>query len=83
MRQKGEGVIGILLLLAVICAVAGVLSGCAAQQAERDIANYAPYCEKLGYRPDTDPWRDCIQTRSANMIGASQGAARAVRQSAP
>jgi hypothetical protein len=33
-------------------------------QAEREAARlrqtYGPTCERLGYAPDTDPWRDCL-----------------------
>jgi hypothetical protein len=66
MRQKGEGVIGILLLLAVICAVLGVLSGCTAvaeSQADYHVARYGPYCTKLGYQEGSDGWRDCVAQR--------------------
>ncbi len=39
------------------------LAGCATpeQRAERHIARYGPYCEKLGYQKNTDQWRSCIQ----------------------
>jgi hypothetical protein len=46
-----------------------MLAGCATQadrtarmQREVDemIATYGPACEKLGYRRDADPWRDCV-----------------------
>jgi len=46
-----------------------LLSGCATQ-AERAAAVqhdvddmiqvYGPGCERLGYKPDTDAWRDCV-----------------------
>ena len=45
------------------------LAGCAteAQRAaavQRDVEEmirvYGPGCEKLGYRGDTDPWRECV-----------------------
>lgn len=47
--------------------IAALLVGCStpAQRAEKDIAKYAPYCEKLGYQKDSDQWRDCIQKQSA------------------
>lgn len=47
----------------------GVLAGCAtpaerAAAVERDVEDmigvYGPGCEKLGFRADTDPWRDCV-----------------------
>ena len=56
-----------------------LLSGCATpeQRAERAIAKFAPYCEKLGYQQDTDGWRSCIQASdtSARAAGAAYGAA--------
>lgn len=33
-------------------------------KAEQDVAQmvqtYGPACEKLGFKPDTDPWRNCV-----------------------
>jgi len=49
--------------------LAALLTGCAtpaerALQMEREIDDmivvYGPACERLGYRGDTDPWRDCV-----------------------
>jgi hypothetical protein len=46
-----------------------VLAGCAtpaerAAQMEREVDEmivvYGPACERLGFRGDTDPWRECI-----------------------
>ena len=43
--------------------------GCATQaeraaQVQRDVEDmirvYGPGCEKLGYKTDSDPWRDCV-----------------------
>jgi hypothetical protein len=35
-----------------------------AAQVQRDVDDmimvYGPGCEKLGFKPDSDPWRDCI-----------------------
>jgi hypothetical protein len=44
-----------------------VLSGCATteQRAAQVIAEYGPYCERLGYQRNTDPWRQCIQIEDA------------------
>ena len=59
--------------LIFIAAVLG-LAGCATPaeraaqwQAEVDtmIAVYGPACEKLGYKPDEDRWRDCVMRLSA------------------
>ena len=50
------------------------LTGCATpdqraaqMQAEIDsmIATYGPACERLGYKPDDDKWRDCVLRLSA------------------
>jgi hypothetical protein len=53
----------------VLWALMLLLSGCATQ-AERAAAVqhdvddmiqvYGPGCERLGYKPDTDAWRDCV-----------------------
>lgn len=46
-----------------------VVSGCATQeqraaQIQREVDDmvrvYGPACDKLGFKPDTDPWRDCV-----------------------
>lgn len=52
-----------LSMLALLC-------GCAVTPAEREarmqrevdqmIQAYGPICDKLGYKRDTDPWRDCV-----------------------
>jgi hypothetical protein len=53
----------------IFLALAAVLAGCAtpaerAAQMERDvdemIAIYGPACERLGFKDDTDQWRDCV-----------------------
>jgi hypothetical protein len=46
-----------LLILAVF------LFGCATpeQRAQQVIDAFGPYCEKLGFTPNTDPWRQCLQ----------------------
>jgi len=44
-------------------------AGCVTQaeraaQVQRDVEEmvrvYGPGCEKLGFKPDSDPWRDCV-----------------------
>lgn len=46
-----------------------VVAGCAtpaerAAQVQRDVDEmirvYGPGCERLGYKPDSDQWRDCV-----------------------
>ncbi|BCB25926.1 hypothetical protein SKTS_08120 [Sulfurimicrobium lacus] len=60
-------------ILILLIAVA-VLGGCAtpaqrAAQLQREVDEmitvYGPSCEKLGYKTDSDPWRDCILHLSA------------------
>jgi len=50
------------------------LAGCetAEQRAESDIAEFAPYCEKLGYEKNTDKWRDCIQNQATSLRQSGQ-----------
>lgn len=49
--------------------IVAALAGCAtpaerAAQMQREVNEmiivYGPACEKLGYKADSDPWRDCI-----------------------
>ena len=49
--------------------VATIFSGCMtpaeqAAEAERDVERmmlvYGPACEKLGFKANTDPWRNCV-----------------------
>ena len=58
----------------VTVSIAAFLAGCTtvtddAAQAEREAGRmvqvYGPACEKLGFKRDTDPWRNCL-------IGLSQ-----------
>jgi hypothetical protein len=53
----------------IFLAAAALLAGCASpaqrsakMQSEVDkmVVIYGPACEKLGYKPNTDPWRECI-----------------------
>jgi hypothetical protein len=46
-----------------------LIAGCVTQgeraaQVQRDVDDmiqvYGPGCEKLGYKSDTDPWRECV-----------------------
>ncbi len=44
-----------------------LLSGCVTveERAAETLAAFGPYCEKLGYTKDTDPWRQCVQMEDA------------------
>lgn len=49
-----------------------LLAGCISPpSAEQVIARYSPFCEKLGYAPDTDQWRSCIQSEVAQRRTAA------------
>ena len=59
----------------IVLIAAGFLTGCATQadrmaQAQREvdemIAVYGPACEKLGYKRDSDQWRECILHLNTN-----------------
>ena len=54
----------IAILLAGLCACAPLTPEERAALMERQvdamIRSYAPACEKLGYKADTDAWRNCI-----------------------
>ncbi len=52
-----------------LCVLSVLAAGCTTQadrtaRMEREvdamIATYGPACEKLGYKSDSDPWRDCV-----------------------
>ncbi|HEX8978182.1 MAG TPA: hypothetical protein VF811_00620 [Parasulfuritortus sp.] len=58
-----------MMRILMILIAGALLAGCATtaeraaqmqQQADEMIAVYGPACVKLGYKKDTDPWRDCI-----------------------
>lgn len=53
----------------ILLSLVALLAGCAtpeqrAAQVEREVNDmirvYGPACERLGYKTDSDPWRDCI-----------------------
>jgi hypothetical protein len=52
-------VIGVAMILAA-CATPEQRSAQMQHEVDMMIAEYGPACEKLGYRAETDGWRDCI-----------------------
>jgi hypothetical protein len=53
----------------LVLLLVGLVSACAtpqqrSAQVEREVAQmiqeYGPGCERLGFKADTDPWRECI-----------------------
>ncbi len=64
------------MLRMLILSVVLLLAGCAtpaerAAQMEREVDEmiqvYGPACDKLGYKRDTDNWRDCVSRLSATV----------------
>lgn len=58
-----------ILSSAALLAALGLLAGCTTPQeratrnqaeVERMMAEYGPACERLGYAPNSDPWRSCV-----------------------
>lgn len=43
------------------------LAACATpeQRAARAIERFGPYCDKIGFKRDTDPWRTCVVNAQA------------------
>ena len=67
------------------------LAGCVTQaeraaQVQRDVDDmirvYGPGCEKLGYKPDSDLWRDCV-LRMSNKDAIAHSHARALEDFLP
>lgn len=69
---------------ALIAAIA-LLAACAtpAQRAERVMAIHGPYCDKLGFQRDTDPWRNCVMQQANAAQAASSAAYSTYQQSRP
>lgn len=63
MKQLGPLLLMIVLLSA--CATPEQRAARARAEVDEMIQVYGPACEKLGFKNDTDPWRDCILRLSA------------------
>ena len=60
-----------------------LLAGCAMTPAEREtrmqreldqmIQAHGPMCDKLGYKRDTDPWRNCLRNQGPKDGGKNGG----------
>lgn len=59
-----------------------LLAGCMTPEyrAERAIARHGPYCEKLGFQPNTDQWRGCILQADQASNAAGQAASQSILQ---
>jgi len=55
-------ILGYVVLAALIAGCATPAENAARMQREVDemIQTYGPACERLGYKNDSDPWRDCV-----------------------
>lgn len=53
-------VYAILAVLLAGCATPAERAAQAQREAEEMMAVYGPACERLGYKADSDTWRDCI-----------------------
>jgi len=51
---------GVVVILLSGCMTPAERAARAQAEVEEMIKVYGPACEKLGYKPDTDLWRDCI-----------------------
>ncbi len=53
--------------------LAVLLAACAntAEKAAKQNPNHAPYCESLGYTPDSDVWRECIEQQQSRVPGTA------------
>lgn len=48
------------ILLASGCATQAERAAAAQREVDDMVKVYGPACEKLGYKADTDGWRDCV-----------------------
>lgn len=50
----------ILMVLLTACATPQERAARVEREVEGMITIYGPACDKLGFKPDTDGWRDCV-----------------------
>lgn len=50
----------LLFLLVAGCATPAQRAAAVEREVDEMIAVYGPGCERLGYKTDTDPWRECV-----------------------
>ena len=48
------------LLALAACATPEERAARVQKEVDEMIQTFGPGCEKLGYKPDTDPWRECV-----------------------
>ena len=59
MTLRAVSLFGLLPLL-VACATPAERAAQMEHEVDRMIQIYGPACSKLGYKPETDAWRDCV-----------------------
>lgn len=55
----------LLIMLLASCVTQAERTARIQREVDEMIATYGPACEKLGYKRDADPWRDCVLRLSA------------------
>ena len=53
-------IVSLLLLFVAGCATQAECAAQVQHEVEQMIELYGPGCEKLGYKSDSDPWRECV-----------------------
>lgn len=59
MTMRAVLLLGLTALLAA-CATPAERAAQMEREVDRMIQIYGPACSKLGYKPETDAWRDCV-----------------------
>ena len=53
-------IVSLLLLLVAGCQTQAERAAQVEREVDRMVQVYGPGCEKLGYKSDSDPWRECV-----------------------
>jgi hypothetical protein len=53
-------IVSLLLVLVAGCQTQAERAAQVEREVEQMIQVYGPGCEKLGYKSDSDPWRECV-----------------------
>ena len=59
-------VVSLLLLLITGCATQAERAAAVQRDVDDMVRVYGPGCERLGYRADSDPWRECVLRLATN-----------------
>ena len=58
--------VSLLLLLITGCATQAERAAAVQRDVDDMVRVYGPGCERLGYRADSDPWRECVLRLATN-----------------